>query len=298
VVRRVLAFALAVLATGCTGSGTAPPPTSTLRTSTPHDHAVDGTSAARAVPRFAHLVVVVEENRAYGDVIGSPDAPYINRLARTGTLLTRSYGVTHPSEPNYLALFSGSTHALADDSCPHSYSGRNLAAQLIGHGQTFAGYAESLPHAGYAGCTNGAYARKHAPWTNFTDVPASVGKPMRRFPSDFNRLPRVSFVVPNLEHDMHDGTIAQADTWLRRHLAQYVHWAHTHNSLLIVTWDEDDRSANNHIPGLLAGAHVPQLRYSGRVDHYRMLRTIEAACGLPAVGAAAHRRPIAGVWTQ
>lgn len=294
--RRVLALVSALLIAGCTG--TTESSKSTPPTHVRHHHTADGTRVARAVPRFAHIVVVVEENHAYGDVIGSPDAPFINRLARTGTLLSRSYGVAHPSQPNYLALFSGATHGLTDDSCPHSYSGRNLAAQLLAHGQTFAGYSESLPFAGYLGCTSGAYARKHAPWTNFTNVPASLGKPMPAFPSNFNRLPQVAFIVPNLDHDMHDGTVAQADTWLRQHLAGYARWAGTHNSLLVVTWDEDDWSADNHIPGLLVGAHVRQLHFDGRVDHYRLLRTIEAACRLPAIGAAARRTVIRAVWTS
>jgi acid phosphatase len=121
---------------------------------------------------------------------------------------------------------------------------------------------------------------------------------MGRFPSNFNQLPQVAFVVPNLNHDMHDGTVAQGDAWLRDHLAAYARWARTHDSLLIITWDEDDRSANNRIPGLLVGAHVKQLHFSGRVDHYRLLRTIEATCRLPALGAAARRTPIRGVWTR
>jgi acid phosphatase len=259
-------------------------------------HAVGGVAAAAAVPRFAHIVVVVEENRAYSDVIGSGQAPYINALARSGTLLTRSYGVRHPSEPNYLALFSGSTHGLTDDSCPHTYQGRNLGSQLRSHGLAFAGYSESLPSVGYLGCSAGPYARKHAPWTDFANLPGSVGRPLSRFPADYRRLPRVSFVVPNVNNDMHDGSVAQGDRWLRRHLGGYVTWAHRHNSLLVVTWDEDDMSAGNHIPGLLVGAHVRHVRYRGRVDHYTMLRTIEAACRLPALGRAARRSPITGIW--
>jgi phosphatidylinositol-3-phosphatase len=255
--------------------------------------------AARAtspVPHFAHIVVVVEENRAYADVIGNANAPYINGLAASGTLLTGSYGVIHPSEPNYLALFSGSTHGLSDDSCPHSYASRSLGSQLRAHGLRFAAYSQSLPSVGYMGCTSGGYARKHAPWTNFTNLPAQVGKPMGAFPADYTRLPRVSFVVPDLKHDMHDGTVAQADTWLSRQLSGYATWAGTHNSLLIVTWDEDDRSADNHVPGVIAGAHVARMSYTGKVDHYTVLRTIEAACGLPALGQARNRSPITAIW--
>jgi acid phosphatase len=298
---KLLAFvaALALVATGCTTSRTpshrAPARAHPATTSAGTGQAVDGASAT-VVPRFAHIVVVVEENHAYSDVIGSPDAPYINALAGSGALLTRSYGVRHPSEPNYLALFSGSTHGLTDDSCPHRYLGRNLGAQLLSRGMAFAGYAESLPSAGYLGCYADPYARKHAPWTNFANLPARVGKPMSAFPSDYRKLPRVSFVVPNLDHDMHDGTVGQADRWLQRHLGGYVTWARRHNSLLILTWDEDDTSSDNHIPGLLAGARVRHMHYRERVDHYTVLRTIEAACGLPALGVARNRSPIAATW--
>ena len=292
--RRVFVLAAALLVAACTSSSG--PSSATDQVG--HGHGIDGAHVVRPLPRFAHIVVVVEENHSYSDVIGNSDAPYLNRLAGTGTLLTASYGVTHPSEPNYLALFSGSTHGLTDDSCPLTYASRNLATQLIAHNKTFVGYAESLPSTGYTGCTSGPYARKHAPWTNFPNVPSSLSRPMRRFPSDFNRLPDVAFVVPNLDDDMHDGTVAQGDSWLRDHLATYARWARSHDSLLIITWDEDDRSADNHIPGLLVGAHVKQLRYDRRLDHYRLLRTIEALCRLPALGTAARRTVIRAVWMR
>lgn len=292
-----LASAAALVAVACSGSHPSAVQTHPVAS-------IDGATTATtttttttpAVPRFAHIVVVVEENHSYADVIGSAQAPYINALASSGALLTNSYGIRHPSEPNYVALFSGSTHGLTDDSCPHSYSSTNLGYQLRSRGLRFLGYSESLPATGYLGCSSGAYARKHAPWTNFTDLPASVGRPMTAFPTDFRQLPRVAFVVPNLNHDMHDGTIAQADLWLHRRLGGYVTWARRNNSLLILTWDEDDHSAANHIPGVLAGAHVRNIHYRSRVDHYTILRTIEAAYGLRPIGGAANRNPISAVW--
>lgn len=301
VTRRVLLLALALLTAACTSSGG-----SNAGTGTPPRGGVDGSATrsgansagpARPVPHFAHIVVVVEENHSYPDVIASADAPYINRLAASGALLARSFAITHPSEPNYLALFSGSTHGVDSDACPLTFAAGNLATQLSSRGESFAAYSESLPSPGFSGCSAGSYARKHAPWTDFRNVPAAVGRPMTAFPADFDRLPRVAFVVPNLDDDMHDGTVAEGDSWLQSHLGRYVTWARTHDSLLIVTWDEDDDSANNHIPGLLAGAHVRPVRYGGRVDHYRMLRTLEAACGLPALGRARNRQPITSIWS-
>jgi hypothetical protein len=298
VTRPMFALAVCIVLAACGSSGPAPGPASSTTPPRTTGHGTEPTSVTSVVPRFAHIVVVIEENRAYSEVIGNAHAPYINGLAQSGALLTRSYGIRHPSEPNYLALFSGSTQGLTDDSCPHRYGTSNLGAQLRARSQAFAGYAESLPYAGYPGCFAGTYVRRHAPWTNFSNLPATVGKPMTAFPSDYSRLPRVSFVVPNLNHDMHDGTVGQADRWLQSHVGGFATWSRTHNSLLILTWDEDDRSAGNRIPSLFAGAHVKRGHYDGRVDHYTMLRTIEAACGLPALGAAANRSPITATWLQ
>ena len=111
---------------------------------------------------------------------------------------------THPSQPNYLALFSGDTQGVDDDTCPLTFSGPNLASELIAAGYTFAGYSEDLPGTGYTGCRAGGYARKHSPWTDFTNLPAGVNQPLSAMPADYDALPTVSFVIPNLCHDMHD----------------------------------------------------------------------------------------------
>src|SRR5450432_1193171 len=145
------------------------------------------------VPRFAHIVVVVLENHPYGELIGTSSTPFLTSLAAAGAVLTQSYAITHPSEPNYLALFSGSTQGLSDDSCPHTFTGPNLGGQLLAAHLSFTGYSEDLPSAGATDCTAPwwnfiapPYARKHAPWVNFTDVPASSNQPFISFPSDYS----------------------------------------------------------------------------------------------------------------
>src|SRR5476651_1443044 len=139
--------------------------------------AVGGNSARAAELIHAHastVIVIVMENRDSGSVIGDKDALFINdTLVPQSALMTDSHAVAHPSEPNYLALFSGSTQAVVDDSCPHTFSVPNLGGELIAAGKTFAGYSESMPSDGFAGCRTSLYARKHNPWVNFTDVPAS-----------------------------------------------------------------------------------------------------------------------------
>jgi phosphatidylinositol-3-phosphatase len=258
--------------------------------------AVPATPAFAALPTLDHIVVVIEENHAYSEIIGSSSAPYINSLAKNGAKMTQSFAVTHPSEPNYLALYSGSTHGLSSDSCPHTYTSENLGHQLIASGRTFTGYSESMPSDGYTGCTSGRYARKHNPWVNFRNVPASSNLRFSRFPTDFTTLPTVSIVVPNLCDDMHDCSIATGDTWLKNNISGYATWAKTHNSLLVVTWDEDDSSQSNKIPTIFYGAHVATGSYSEHVTHYTVLRTLESLYGLACTGNSCSVSAITDIW--
>ncbi len=277
-------------------SAGAPRPDPPAGSSTATPSATPRTHAAR-VPQPTHIVVVIMENSSYSRIMGSTADPFIHQLAQRGALFTQSFAITHPSEPNYLALFSGSTQGISDDSCPHSFPAPNLAADLIATGKTFTGYAEDLPAAGSPACTAGEYARKHAPWTDFSNIPHSAGEPFSTFPgSDFAQLPTVSFVVPNLCHDMHDCSVAAGDSWLRKHLAGYISWALTHDSLLILTWDEDDGSQGNQIPTIFVGQMIRPGKYPEHITHYNVLRTIEDAYRLRHDGNAAAAQPIADVW--
>jgi len=242
------------------------------------------------------VVIVLEENHGYSEIIGSPEAPYINRLAARGASFTQSFGITHPSQPNYLALFSGSTHGVTGDSCPHTFSAPNLASELTAAGKTFAGFSEGLPSVGSQVCNAGKYARKHCPWTNFTNVPSSDNQPVTSFPTNFSDLPTVSWVIPNLDYDMHDGTVEQADTWLKTNLASYVAWAQNNNSLLIITWDEDADTDVNQIPTIFVGPMVKPGKYSEKINHYSVLRTLEAIYGLPYAGKSASVNTITDIW--
>jgi phosphatidylinositol-3-phosphatase len=249
------------------------------------------------LPRPDHTVVVIMENHSYGDVIGSAQAPYINFLRSTGASFTDSHAVGHPSEPNYLALFAGTTEGLSDDSCPHTYSDENIASRLVAAGETFVGYSESMPDDGYTGCTSGRYARKHNPWVNFINVSPAANRTFAGFPDDYTLLPAVSIVVPNLCNDMHDCSVATGDSWLRSNIDPYVQWAMSHDSLLVLTFDEGEDPLN-HITTIFVGPMVLPGDYAGRIDHYSVLRTLEDAYGLPATGNAATAPPILGVWFE
>ena len=251
-----------------------------------------------AVPRPDHVVIVIEENHSYSEIIGSPAAPYINSLAQQGALITNSLAVMHPSEPNYLDLFSGSNQGVTDDSVPHSFSAPNLASELLSAGFSFGGYSESLPYPGFTGGSfANAYFAKHNPWVAFTNVPAADNMPFTSyFPSNYAQLPTVSIVVPNIYDDMHSGPIQQGDAWLRVNLDGYVQWARSNNSLLIVTWDEDDSSAGNHIPTLFVGPMVTPGPYGLTINHIDLLRTLEDMYGLPYAGATPNATPVTYIW--
>ncbi len=262
-----------------------------------HQAALSAQSVS-VVPQPGHVVIVMEENHDLATVFGSATMPYLNSLARRGAVFTNSHGLTHPSQPNYLALFAGTDEGVTNDSCPHRYSGPNLASALLTAGRTFTGYSEDLPAPGSQVCTAGQYARKHAPWVNFTNVPATANQPWSAFPSDYSQLPTVAFVIPNLAHDMHNGSPRTADLWLQQHLDAYVQWAQDHNSLLIVQWDEDSGTPANQILTLFVGPMVALGQYGESITHLTVLRTLEAMYGLPAVGRSGSVLPISDVWTS
>ena len=169
--------------------------------------------SSREGERFRKIVVVIEENHGYSEVIGNPNMPYVNSLASNGALMIDSHGVTHPSEPNYFALFSGSTQGVAADPCTWAVSGPNLASELMDHHKDFAIYSEDLPAEGDTSCTftpaallaatgdpAAGYRVKHNPyeyWQVEGLLPPTGNKTFAQFPQgDFEDLPKVSFVVP------------------------------------------------------------------------------------------------------
>lgn len=259
-------------------------------------------SCERKLPRPDHIIVVIEENHGYDEVINSPNAPFITQLANEGALFTDAHGVIHPSQPNYLAIYSGSTQGITGDTCLNgtSFTTPNLGAALIAKGFTFKGFAQTMPSSGFQECEylksslTGAslYARKHCPWVNWqgdqeNNIDSALSRPMTDFPKDFSKLPTVAFVIPDMDHDMHNigapgdaAAVQRGDQWLKENLAAYVAWAKTHNSLLIVTFDEDDFKTVNHIPTIFAGAMVKPGKYDEHINHYSVLHTIEGMYGL------------------
>jgi acid phosphatase len=289
--------------------------------------APESKAEAKALPVYDHIVVVFEENKDYEQVIDNPWTPYISSVLRKeGAVFTKMFGEEHFSEGNYFWFFSGANHAIGFfDSVPkRQLDAPNLASELIKKGLSFKGYSESLPSVGSDVTVyppkpaRALYARKHVPWVSFTNVPPTCNVPFTEFPKDaagFSALPTVAIVIPNLMNDMHDGkpadSVPRGDQWLKENLDAYYQWAKTHNSLLIVTFDENDdrahyfgmtnpgvspgtgadmefrRDLQNRIPTIVAGARIKPGEYpEGKgITHVNLLRTLEAMYGLGKCGA-------------
>ncbi len=261
--------------------------------------ALPSAQAAAPVPQFAHVIVIVFENKEEHQVIGARDAPTFTRLARSYAQLRDYHGVAHPSLPNYLALVSGGTHGIRSDCTSCTVTGRSLADTLEGAGRSWKTYAEGLPRPGFTGAFAGRYAKKHDPFLYFRDIAGSPARrrrvvPLTQLALDLRagQLPDFALVVPDICHSMHDCSVRIGDRWL----------AHTVPPLLAVPDTAifvafDEGSAPNHVPALVLGTAVkPGVSFARRTDHYGLLRTIEEAWGLPALGASAHAAPITGIW--
>ncbi|HET9743136.1 MAG TPA: alkaline phosphatase family protein [Terriglobales bacterium] len=249
--------------------------------------------------------MVLEENHGYTDVIGNSAMPYLNSLANKYGLAAQYYAVTHPSIGNYFMLTTGQV-LTNNDSFTGTVDTDNLVRHLISAGKSWKSYAENLPRPGYTGGDTNAYSEHHNPFSYFSDVRNSSNErdnlaPFSQFQSDVanHQLPDFSFVVPNLNHDAHNGSLGQADAWLRSNMAPLL--ASTQfkqGGLLIIVFDEAEDSDSSHGGGrvamIVAGPGVKHgYRSSSFYRHQNLLRTIAYWVGIdPSIGSAANARPM------
>ena len=255
------------------------------------------------VPEPTRVAVLVLENRSYDEVIGNPDAPYLNALARRYALATRYYAIGHPSLPNYVALLGGSTFDIHGDCNVCDIAGRSLVAQLDAARISWKAYFEDLTSSARPGVPTRLYDPHYNPFVYYESVrDSSFGRSrvvdFDELRSDLRRgrLPRFSWIAPGVLHDGHDGSLREADRYASV-LVPRVLRALGPRGVLYLTWDEGARTDRSGIDGEPGGGHVALIAAGGlarrgattavEANHYALLRTIEAGFDLPALGRAA-----------
>lgn len=254
-------------------------------------HAETPSYATSGMPRFQHIFYIMMENHSYEEIIGNPAAPRINELATTYGIATNAWGVTHPSEPNYIASVGGSFYGIQDDkswTAPgHTLTAPNLGSQLEQAGLSWKTYQQAIPTDNTAKQSDffgpdgsRLYATKHNPFLNFLGYyPASQWNteldnmvPDTQLATDLsaNTVPNFSYIVPDQCHDMHGTKACQDDTALIATGDQYVQdtvaaitasqtWQQGNNAI-VIAWDENDYAATNGVPGIAsAGGHIPMI---------------------------------------
>ncbi|MDQ2817131.1 MAG: alkaline phosphatase family protein [Candidatus Eremiobacteraeota bacterium] len=263
------------------------------------------------VPNAAHVSVLIMENENYSALVAAGPPYLLGSLKPASAWFTQAYAVAHKSQPNYFALFAGTTEGLSGggqstDACPPAgapYSA-DIAAEAIAGGFTFAGWVED--NIAWNACN---YSRndpagaplqvnRHTPWVNFSDVPHSV---VHDWPP--GSVPDVSanitFLIPSQMDNMHDSTIGYGDAYLASIVPGIMAYDAANNGLLVILWDEADADNTNgggHIAMLLVGPMIKPGSYSQTVNDYNVLRTIEDIYRLPYLGATGGAAALSGIW--
>ncbi len=258
-------------------------------------------------PQYKHVIWIWMENRSYRSIIGSAQAPFINRLAAECGLATNYHNVSHPSLPNYIAATSGLGYSAISKftpDCSPSSSCSTSARSIFSQGETWRAYEESMPST----CdrsNSGEYAVRHNPPPYYTTLTgcAKFDVPYSRLATDLaaGKLPAFSFITPNLIDDMHDGTVADGDKWLASNLPKILSSPeyHSGSTVVILTWDEGENGAASKCATNTTdvGCHVativispstkPGTKSATLFNHYSLLGTAEQLLHLSKLGLAA-----------
>jgi hypothetical protein len=274
----------------------------------PGGRAADGDSEATFgpthLPSVTHIYLIVLENKS-PDQLDPGSAPYWNWLADHYWEATNYHGIAHPSQPNYLALFSGNTQGVDDDAV-HDLDAPNLADELEAHGRTWRVFAENVPPGCFVGASSsdgadgsGTYVRKHNPAISFASIRNNPGRCANI--TDFSHfqagIANFNLIVPNLCHDMHDCTVAEGDAFLKSFVGDLLPKLGP-TDLVFITFDESEgKDPVNPVSTLVIG---PGVRAGERSDisynHYSLLRTIEDAWSLGCLDEACEEHAITAVF--
>lgn len=264
-----------------------------------------GGRTGRAPATYRHVVVIMDENKSYGDIIGRASAPYLNQLAAACGLATNYRGVTHPSHPNYMAVTGGIRTPLG------YIDAGNIFRQVHRRGGSWRVYEEAMPH----NCdrrSSGAYKAGHNPGIAYASIRVGcrswdVGWPRFQRDAAAHHLPTYAFITPDQCHNMHasctrgTNAIRAGDRWLSKVIPQIVATPgyRRGRTVIFITWDEgsngqraeqrgenclaprnlDDGSC--HVPTFILSKYIAPATRSGLLfSHYSLLQTTERLLGL------------------
>jgi hypothetical protein len=306
----LFAGSLLIVAQGCNGSGgeagaassantvaaTATSPSTTTETGT-------GTGAATVTAAQKHFFMIVLENT---DAATALQQPFLSQLASKGVLLSNYSAITHPSQPNYIALTSGNTWGVTDDN-NHTVNAKNIVDLIEEQGLSWKSYEEDYSGGCDLSAQIGNYVRKHDPLISYTDVQSDATRCAKivnatQLATDVaaNALPNFSFYSPNLQNDGHDTDVTFADNWLSATFSSLLQNPNfTNNTLFVVTFDEGaNNSAVNQVYTVLYGDMVQAgVKSSQAVNHYSLLAMVEQYLGLGSLGQNdASAQAITGIW--
>src|SRR6266567_7335941 len=255
------------------------------------------------IPRFGHVVIVVEENKGYSSVTWNPAMPYLNSLAQQYGSATNYYANTHPSIGNYFMLTTGQL-ITNNDQFISRVTVDNIVRHLVSAGKTWKSYTEDLPSAGYIGGNVYPYAKHHNPFAYFSDVlddPLQLQNivPFSQFATDLaaGTLPDYSYIVPNLQNDGHDcpagmlactrtDKLSNIDQWLQTNIDPFIKSTFLQDGLLVITFDEaneiDVANGGGHVAAVVVS---PQVKWGGYqahalYQHQSVLRLMASGLGL------------------
>jgi hypothetical protein len=245
------------------------------------------------VPRWKHVTMIVLENRNYDEIIGAPDAPYINALAAQGAAAINTWDVGGASQPNYFAMTSGDTHFVTDNHA-HDIDAPSIFDQVDAAGGRWRTYAEQFPGDCFTGEEAeggrdgaGHYVRAHNPAISFVSINRDPERcaNIQDHTAFEPRQAAFELIVPDSCNNTHDCPVAVGDDWLSTFAPRIIDapgfWE---DSLLIITFDggsdlgKDDK---HRIAVTMVGAGVePGTISETRYDHYNVLRTVQEGLGL------------------
>lgn len=247
------------------------------------------------------VFTIVMENHSRSEILGNPKAPYINQLASQNAVAEGYHdSYVHPSEPNYIWMAAGQNFGILDNGDPISHhidSRSHIADQIELAGLTWKTYQESMGEP--CGLTShGRYAAKHNPFVFFDDINGWDGKAFHpelrcnehvvdysELDNDIanHALPRYVFITPNLDSDMHDGSISLGDSWLANEVPKLLATDNYKNGgVIFLLWDEGGGSpASDDPPFIAISSHaVPGMRSQVDYDTSSYLRTVQNILGL------------------